>query len=174
MPRRRPPAGPERLSSDHDTSSFDCGRPELSEWLRRFALQSQGARSAATYVVHRDGVVVGYYSLAAASVERAAAPERVGKGLGRHPIPVILLARLGVDVREQGAGLGRALLKDALLRALAASEEIGARAVLVHALDHEARAFYERFDFEASPTDPLHLFLLMKDLRAWVDEVGGQ
>jgi predicted N-acetyltransferase YhbS len=117
------------------------------------------------FVVHRGGRVVGYYALAAGSVEREHAPERVKKGLARHPIPVILLARLAVDRGEQGKGLGAALLKDALIRAAAAADEIGARAVLVHARDDDARAFYERFDFESSPTDPLHLFLLMKDLK---------
>lgn len=156
----------EPLSAAHDTSAFDCGKPELTLWCRRFALASQQAGSARTYVVQRAGRVVGYYSLSAASVELAEAPERIRKGLARHPVPVILLARLAVDRREQGAGLGSALLKDALRRTASAADEIGARALLVHAKDDDARAFYERYDFEASPTDPLHLFLLMKDLRA--------
>ncbi len=112
--------------------------------------------------------MVGYYALAAASVERAQAPARVSKGLDRHPIPVILLTRLAVDRTQQGKGLGAALLKDALHRSVSASAEIGARAVLVHAKDEEARAFYEHFDVEPSPTDSLHLFLLMKDVRALV------
>ncbi len=120
------------------------------------------------FVIHRDQRVVGYYALAAASVEREEAPERVRKGLARHPIPVILLARLAVDHREQGKGLGAALLKDALIRAAGAADEIGARAVLVHAKDDDARAFYERFDFDPSPTDPLHLFLLTKDITRTV------
>ena len=93
------------------------------------------------------------------------ATQRVRKGLAAHVIPVILLARLAVDRNVQGTGLGAALLKDALLRATGASQEIGARAVLVHAKDEQAKTFYARFDLEASPTDPLHLFLLMKDLR---------
>lgn len=117
------------------------------------------------YVVHRGGGVIGYYALAAASVEREETPERVRKGLAKHPVPVILQARLAVDQQEQGQGLGSGLLKDALTRASQASDEIGARAVLVHAKDEEARAFYEQFDFDASPTDPLHLFLLIKDLK---------
>ena len=112
--------------------------------------------------------MVGYYALAVASVEPESVPERVKRGLARHAIPVILHARLAVDLAEQRKGLGAALLKDALRRAVAAAEEIGARAVLVHAKDEEARVFYEKFDFESSPTDPLHLFLLMKDLRTAV------
>jgi len=159
-------SGPEPLAAAHDVKDFDCGKHALTEWLRRFALQSHQAGGARVYVVHRAGRVVGYYALAAGSVEPEEAPERVKKGLARHPIPVILLARLAVDVSEQRQGLGAALLKDAMRRTASAAAEIGARAVLVHAKDDEARAFYQHFDFEPSPTDPLHLFLLMKDLRA--------
>jgi len=118
------------------------------------------------YVAHRAGRVVGYYALAAASVELEEAPARVKKGLARRPIPVILLARLAVALSEQGRGLGAALLRDALNRIGSAADQIGARAVLVHAKDDEAKSFYQHYDFEPSPTDPLHLFLLMKDLRA--------
>ncbi len=161
----QPLSSVEPLEASHDTSAFDCGKPELTEWLRRYALGSHRAGSARVYVVHRGGGVIGYYALAAASVEREETPERVRKGLAKHPVPVILQARLAVDQQEQGQGLGSGLLKDALTRASQASDEIGARAVLVHAKDEEARAFYEQFDFDASPTDPLHLFLLIKDLK---------
>jgi GNAT superfamily N-acetyltransferase len=109
---------------------------------------------------------VGYHSLAAGSVNKQDATERAAKGLPNYPIGVVLLARLAVDRREHGRGLGRALLKDALLRAVSAAEIVGVRAVLVHALNDEARRFYARFDFEPSPFDPLHLMLLMKDIRA--------
>ncbi len=156
------------LSSALDVREFDSGKPELDFWLRRHALANHQAGGARVYAAHRDGHVVGYYALAAASVEHAGAPGRVIKGMPRHPIPVILLARLAVDRREQGTGLGAALLKDALLRAASAADSIGARAVLVHAKDEAAARFYSHFDFEPSPTDPLHLFLLMKDLRALV------
>jgi len=117
------------------------------------------------YVAHRVKKIVGYYALAAAGVEPDEAPKRVAKGLARHPIPVVLLARLAVDARERGKGLGAALLRDALIRSYSAAGQIGARAVVVHAKDDEARAFYEHFDFEPSPSDSLHLFILMKDLR---------
>ena len=112
--------------------------------------------------------MLGYYSLAAGSVSHDEGTERVKKGLTRHPIPVILLARLAVDVSIHGKGVGSALLKDALLRTAQAAETIGARALLVHAKDDEARAFYEHFTFEASPSDPYHLLLIMKD------EVGAR
>ncbi len=159
-------SGPEPLTATHDVKSFDCGRHELTEWLRRYALQNHQAGASRVYVVHRAGRVVGYYALTAGSVEPEEDPARVKKGLAHHRIPVILLGRLAVDVTEQGHGLGAALLKDALNRIASAADEIGARAVLVHAKDDEAKGFYEHYDFEPSPTDPLHLFLLMKDLRA--------
>lgn len=158
-------SGVESLTEAHDTTDFDCGKLELTIWLRRYALANHRAGAARVFVVHRDNRVVGYYALAAASVEPEHAPERVKKGLARHSIPVILLARLAVDQREHGKGSGKALLKDALIRAARAAAEIGARAVLVHTKDEEGRAFYEHFDFEPSATDPLHLFLLIKDLQ---------
>jgi GNAT superfamily N-acetyltransferase len=108
--------------------------------------------------------VVGYCSLTAGSVLREGAPARVAKGLAAHPIGVILLARLAVDRSEQGTGLGKRLFIDALTRAAAAASEIGARAILVHAIDDDAVAFYR--SFEPSPVDPKQLMLLMKDLRA--------
>lgn len=159
-------SGPEPLTAAHSVKDFECGKQELTEWLRRYALQNHQAGASRVYVVHRAGRVVGYYALAAGSIEPPEALERIKKGLARHPIPVILLARLAIDISERGQGLGVALLKDALRRSASAADEIGARAVLVHAKDDEAKAFYQHFDFEPSPTDPLHLFLLMKDLRA--------
>lgn len=156
-----------KLHAAHETDPFDCGKEPLNRFLQRFALVNQKAGSAQTYVVCRgEQRVVGYYSLAVGAVEHAEAPARVGKGQPRHPIPVMLLARLAVDRREQGRGLGQALLKDALLRTAQAAEIAGMRALLVHAKDDAARAWYESLDFEPSPTDPYHLFLLMKDLRA--------
>lgn len=155
----------EKLGTDHDLTRFDCGKEPLNRFLRRFALINQRANSAQTYVVCCEAkIVVGYHSLAVGAVEPAAAPVRVVKGLARQPVPVMLLARLAVDKSAQRAGLGKALLKDALLRTAQAADIAGIRALLVHAKDEEAKAWYEKFDFEPSPTDPLHLFLLMKDL----------
>jgi predicted N-acetyltransferase YhbS len=110
-------------------------------------------------------MVVGYYSLAVGAVDHAQAPARVKKGLARHPIPVMVLARLAVDVRYQGQKIGQGLLKDALLRTVQLAEQAGIRAILVHAKDSQAHRFYERFDFESSPLDPLQLLLLVKDAR---------
>ncbi len=156
----------EAISESHDVSRFDCGaHPSLNDWLKRFALANQKNESARTYVIHRDRSVVGYYSISAGSVSIEESPARIAKGLARHPIPVILLARLAVDEGSQGSGLGKALLKDALRRIARAADIVGARAVLVHAIDELARKFYEHFDFEPSPVHELQLMLLMKDLR---------
>lgn len=157
------------LSAQHDADSFDCGSDAQTGWLRRHALQAQTSDSARVYVVCLEGSrrVVAYYALAAGSVEREEAPPRIVKGLGRYPIPVILLTRLGVDVTEQGRGLGTGLVRDALLQTASIADRIGVRALLIHAETPEAAAFYQRIDAgsEPSPTDPLHLLLLMKGLR---------
>ena len=155
----------EKLRRDHVLDGFDCGKGELNNFLKRQAWNNQQANSAQTYVLAKDLAVYGYYSLAAGSVSHEEATERAKKGLARHPIPVILLARLAVDVSLQGKKVGPALLKDALRRAAQAADTIGARAVLVHAKDDNAKGFYEHFDFESSPSDPYHLLLIMKDLR---------
>lgn len=156
----------EPLARTHDLSRFDCGRHEsLNLWLRKHALQNQANDSARTYVVHRDNNVVGYYSIAAGSIARESATSRAAQGVAAHPVPVALLARLAIHKEEQGAGLGAALLKDALIRIEHAGDILGIRAVLVHAIDSSAKAFYDRFDFEPCPDDALHLMLLMKDLR---------
>lgn len=162
----------EKLSKEHNLASFECGKPSLDDWLKRFAIANQQSDAARTYVMHRAGRVVGYYSLSAGAVRREESLARVAKGLARHPIGVILLARLAVDRREQGTGLGKALLVDALSRALTAAEAIGARAILVHAIDDEAVAFYKKFGFEPSPLDRKQLMLLMKDLRATLKSLG--
>ena len=155
----------EKISPDHVIAGFECGVAALNDWLLRFARTNQAAGTSQTYVVHRSGRVVGYYAIAAASVHRDDSPERVVKGLSRHPVPVAMIARLAVDRSEHGKGLGAALLKDALVRINGAADIIGVRAVLVHAMDEAARAFYQRFDFVPSPVDPLQMFLLMKDVR---------
>lgn len=156
----------EPLSRRHDLSQFNCGRhPSLDDWLKRFAWVNQQNEVSRTYVVQRGDRVVGYYSIAAGCVDREDAPERVAKGLARHPVPIVLLTRLAIDRNEQGTGLGKALLKDALIRIAGAADIVGARAVLVHAIDEDAAAFYRHFGFEPSPLNVLHLMLLMKDLR---------
>jgi GNAT superfamily N-acetyltransferase len=155
---------PALLTKDHDRHAFDCGVPVLNDYLKKYALQNQKKHAARTYVATRANRIVGYYSLAYGSVSLEEAPQSVRSGLARHPIPVILLARLGVDSTEQGRGLGAALLKDALLRTIQAAEIAGLRAMLVHAKDDSAKRFYEKFGFEPSPIDAYHLFLRLSDI----------
>jgi len=156
---------PVLLTKSHEIVGFDCGKPPINDFLTKYALQNQASGSARTYVLTRGNRVIGYYSLAPASVSPKDAPARVIKGQGRYPVPVILMARFAVDSSEQGKGLGKALFRDALRRALVGAEAIGGRAILVHAKDEEARVFYLSFGMEESPTNPLHLLLLFKDIR---------
>jgi len=160
---------PALLTKSHEIAGFDCGKAPLNDFLIKYALQNQASGGARTYVMARGSRVIGYYSLAPASVSPEDAPGRVTKGQGRYPVPVILMARFAVDQSEQGKGLGKALLRDALRRALQGADAIGGRAFLVHAKDEEARAFYQKFGMEPSPTNPLHLFLLFKDVRQSVE-----
>lgn len=157
---------PRRLEKGDDRSSFSSGAPELDDWLRRFAWENQRANNAVTYVATVAGVVVGYHSIAAAGISRNDAPSEFS---ARRPIdiPCILLARLAVDQRAQGRGLGAALFLDAVRRAVSASEALGAACLLIHCRDEEARSFYLRHaDLLQSPVDPLHLVLPMKLARS--------
>jgi GNAT superfamily N-acetyltransferase len=155
----------EKLRSDHAVDGFDCGREELNRFLARFALINQQAGAAQSYVAVSGEMVVGYYSLVVGEVAYDDAPGRLSKGLARHPVPIMLLTRLAVGSAWQGRGLGSGMLKDAMRRTLQAADIAGIRAFAVHAKDETARSFYEHFGFLPSPTDPLHLFLLIKDLR---------
>ena len=154
----------------HVLAGFGCGSAAQSEWLVRHALQAQQSGTSRVYVVSEETDegqrVVGYYALAAGSVAPATVPQRLAQGVARYHQPVVILTRLGVDLSCQGLGLGRALVTDALRRVAAASEVIGVRALLIHCENDTARDFCLHLaKFDASPTDPLHLFLLMKDLR---------
>ena len=160
----------EKLAREHVLDAFDCDQPDLNAWLIRYALQNQSASSAQTYVGLVNDTVVGYYSLAVGQVEYSAASERLRKGLARHPVPIMLLARLAVHKEWQCKGVGRTLLRDAILRTIQASEIAGIRALVVHSKDDAAKQYYEQFDFVSSPTDPLHLFVLLKDLRKLIEK----
>jgi len=137
----------------------------LNRFLIRFALSNQQANASQTYIGLADDDVIGFYTLVVGEVHYDDAPERLTKGMARHPVPIMLLARLGVSNDWQGKGVGAGLLRDAVLRTLQAADIAGIRALAVHAKDEKARSFYQRFDFVESPTDPLHLFALIKDLR---------
>ncbi len=158
---------PEPLGAGHTLDGFDCGVESLNLWLTEPA-RGAGAGGSARVFVTVDAEqqrVCGYYALAAAAIAREEATERARTGQPRHPIPAVLLARLAVDASVQGHGIGGWLLQDAMRRALSASEAVGMRVLLVHALDDTARSFYERWGFEPSPTDPLNLQMLFKDIR---------
>jgi ribosomal protein S18 acetylase RimI-like enzyme len=160
----------EPLNKAHVLDGFDCGSAPQTTWLTAHALQAHQSGSSRVYVVtdteDKRQRVVGFYALAAGSVAPAQVPQRLTRGAGRYHQPVVILTRLGVDLYVQGAGLGRALVVDALRRVAAAAEVVGVRALLIHCENEAARDFYRRLaKFDASPTDPMHLFLLMKDLR---------
>lgn len=156
----------EKLRREHRVEPFDCGKEPLNRFLIRFAYQAQLSGSSQTYIARSDHQVVGYYTLVFGDVGFEDAPDRLRKGMARHPIPLMILARLAVSADWIGKGIGSGLLKDAMIRTLAASEIAGLRAFAVHAKDDEARSFYRHFDFIESPSDPMHLFLLLKNLRA--------
>jgi GNAT superfamily N-acetyltransferase len=157
----------EKLGRGHDVEAFDSGKEPLNRYLNRYALQNQQMGAAQSYVGVTDaGEVVGYYTLVFGQVAYADAPERLRKGVAAHPVPLMVLARLAVATRWAGRGVGSGLIKDAMLRTLQAADIAGLRALVAHAKDDEARRFYEHLDFIASPSDPMHMFVLLKDLRA--------
>ncbi len=157
---------PAPLATQHVLTDFDCGQPSLNDWLKKRALKAtQRGASARTYVVcDHDQNVLGYYALASGSVNRQDAVSKVSRN-SPDPVPVILLARLAVDLRYSGQGLGRGLLKDAFLRAYAAAEHIGVRAMVVHALDEQARSFYLKHGFYDSPTNDMTLMLTISEIE---------
>ena len=155
----------EKLHRTHAVEQFTCGQPELDRFLIRHALQAQQSNSSQTYVAVRNNEVVGFYTIVAGEVLHAQAPARVVKGMSRHPIPLLVLARLAVHAEAQGRGIGSGLLLDALGRTLQVDDIIGVRALAVHAKDDRAVAFYRHFGFTPSPTDARHLFMIIKDIR---------
>lgn len=158
--------GVAKLNRRHAVENFACGKPELDRFLIRHALQAQQSGSAQTFVALSDETVIGYYSLVVGEVRHAEAPDRVGKGMPRFPIPLMVLARLAVDHGWQGRRIGAGLMLDAFERTLQVADLAGIRALAVHAKDESAAAFYRRFGFVPSPTDDRHLFMIVKDIRA--------
>jgi len=162
--------GVEKLRRDHAVENSDCGREELNRYLVRYAWQNQQAGAAQTYVGVVGDVIVGYRTLAVGHVTLEDAPERLTKGLAKHPVPIMLLARLATDHRWRGKGVGKALLRDAMQRTLQTAEIAGIRALALHAKDEDAKRFYEHFDFVPSSTDAMHLFVLLQDVRRIVSQ----
>lgn len=158
-------SAPKPLSSKHDTSAFDCGVDSLNDWLKLRALKNQVSGASRTFVVCQGQQVVAYYALASSAVAVESATGRVRRNMP-NPIPVVVLGRLAIDQSQQGKGFGRALVRDACIRILAAADAIGIRAVLVHALSADAKAFYEQVGFEPSPLDPMTLMATLADIQA--------
>lgn len=159
---------PEPLVPGHQLENFDCGKPLLNEWLLRHARQAQASGSARTFVVTDDDRVSGYFSLTVGHIDTLDAPERVRKGMGQYPLPVVILARLAVCTQDHGRGIGFGLLQDAIRRTFLIAEQAGIRAMLTHPIDEEAARFYTRFGFSASPLRERQLLLLLKDARRWI------
>ena len=155
---------PAPLRLDHDLASFDSGVPPLDRWLKERSGHNESEGASRSFVVCEELRVVGYYSLAAGSVQAAVATGRVRRNMP-DPVPVLLLGRLAIDRGWQGRGLGADLLRDAVLRAVAVSETIGVRALLVHAISAEAKVFYERRGFRASAIEPMTLMISLAESR---------
>jgi GNAT superfamily N-acetyltransferase len=160
---------PEPLAERHRLEGFDCGKPALNDWLVRHARQAQGSGSAKTFVVAEDdGRAAGYFSLTVGQVDTLETPERIRKGMGQYPVPVVILARLAVSLQDHGRGIGFGLLQDAIRRTMLIAEQAGIRAMLTHPIDEDAAKFYIRFGFVASPLREQQLLLLLKDARRWL------
>ncbi len=156
---------PEHIQPTHDLTTFDCGKPVLNDWLRNNALNNEKHGGSRTYVICYGEQVVGYYCLANGSVFHSDAPGKIKRNMP-DPIPVMILGKLAVDINHQGKRLGKSLVKDAMLRTLQASEFGGIRAILVHALDEEAKRFYvEKCGFMSSPIHPLTLLITLADVQ---------
>jgi predicted GNAT family N-acyltransferase len=166
MPNKRIYTAPELLTPAHDCTAFGCGKPPLNQYIKKYALVNQESEIARTYVTTCENRVVGYYSLAFGSISHEHATRKIKDELPQYPIPIILLARLAVDAKEKGNRLGEGQLRDAMLRTIQAANIGGLQAMLTHAKDDEAKSFYEKYGFESSPTDELHLMLSIKDIGA--------
>ena len=157
---------PEPLAAQHRLEGFECGKPALNDWLLRHARQAQGRGSAKTFVVAEDDDrVAGYFSLTVGQVDLVEAPERIRKGMGQYPVPVVILARLAVSREHHGRGIGVGMLQDAIRRTLLIAEQAGVRAMLTHPIDEDAARFYTRFGFITSPLSEQQLLILLKDAK---------
>jgi len=155
-------SAPTPLLASHVTDEFDCGEPVLNDWLIKRALKNENSGASRTFVVCQNNRVVGYYVLATGSVMHKQAPSKVRRNMP-DPVPVMILGRLAVSKNVQSAGLGRGLLRDAILRTLGVSKQAGTKALLVHALSGAAHKFYRQCGFIESPLAPMILMITLKD-----------
>lgn len=162
---------PVPLQEGHRVDEFSCGEPSLDDWLRRRARKNQASGASRCFVLVEDEAVIGYYCLSAGAIGHASAPKAMRRNMP-DPLPVLLLGRMAVDRRFQQQGLGRALLRDAMLRALHIADQTGVFAVLVHALSEEAKRFYLAQGFVASPLQPMTLVMTLATIRLVLGERG--
>lgn len=155
---------PELLTQYHEVSDFSCGKSVLDSWLKDKALKNQTNRGSRTFVITSGKQVAGYYALASGAVERTQVTSKMARNMP-NPIPVVILARLAIDNHFKGLSLGKGLLKDALLRCVNVASQIGVKAVLVHALDQEAMAFYQKFGFEPMPKQDKTLMISIANIE---------
>lgn len=160
-------SAPQPLDVIHKLEEFDCGKPVLTDWLLRHARQAQASGLARTFVVCNGICVAGYFSLTVGQIDTLEAPERIRRGVGHYPIPVVILARLAVDADYQGQGLGFSMLQDAIRRTFSIVDQAGIRALLTHPIDANAERFYRRFGFESTPINDRQLIMLLKDARRY-------
>jgi len=163
-----PLSSPEPLTDEHQSDGFDSGEPALDDWLRRRARANQAGGASRTYVVCEGKIVVAYYALASGAIAQAAVPGRFRRNMP-DPIPVVVLARLAVDRRYQGRGLGRALFQDAARRVARAADTIGIRGIVVHAISEKARQFYIALGFDPCPAEAMTLVVTLRDIRAAIE-----
>jgi GNAT superfamily N-acetyltransferase len=160
---------PELLSADHALDAFDCGEPSLNDWLKRRALKNQASGASRCFVVCDNNAVTGFYSLSAGGIHQEGAPKLMRRNMP-DPLPILLLGRLAIDRRYHNQGLGRALLRDAMLRAIRVAGDAGVAAMLVHALSEQAKRFYVSRGFIESPLQPMTLLMTLATARAILAE----
>jgi GNAT superfamily N-acetyltransferase len=167
-------SAPELLTARHDVTRFSCGQPALDRWLQTRALANQEKGFTVVMVVHDARRVVGYYGLAPTAVVAAVMPRRVRTGQPPDPVPGLLLGQLATDTAYAGRGIGTGLLKHALARSVAGARLIGGRALVVHALDDQAAAFWRRRGFLPSKDDPLTLFRSLPEIAASLEAAAEE
>jgi GNAT superfamily N-acetyltransferase len=162
-------AAPTPLTSDHELKNFDCGEFSLNEWLKKRAFKNHGAGVSRCFVLCVGATVIGYYSLSAGVISQEAAPKAMRRNMP-NPLPVLLLGRLAIDNRYHNQGIGQALLRDAMLRAVNVAGDAGVIAILVHALSEQAKRFYLSRGFVESPLRSMTLLMTIKTVRSILDE----
>lgn len=162
-------SAPVPLQASHQVEPFSCGEPSLDNWLKTRALKNQAAGASRCFVLCADQIVIGYYSLSAGAIGHEAAPKSMRRNMP-DPLPVLLLGRLAIDRLHHNQGLGKALLRDAMLRAVYVASETGVFAMMVHALSEPAKRFYLSSGFVESPLQPMTLMMTLATIRAILSE----